>query len=155
MYTGAAPFVPLGKGTYANLGVLGTFSGVYRFPAGPGLLGTGILAGVGTMQVTGVVSSAGLMVVPLGVELSYSMNEGGFPGILFHVSAGPALLNAVTTYEGTLTKVIPYLMAGMRVDAPFTSYLGLSVEAGWSGFFESTSVVIMGFTPGVALYVRL
>jgi len=154
MSTGAAPFVPLGKGTYANLGVLGTFSAVYRFPVGPGLLGTGILAGLGGMQATGVVASAGLLVAPIGVELSYSMNEGGFPGILVHVSAGPSVFNASTTFEGTLSKIVPYLMAGMRVDAPFTSWLGMSVEAAWVGFFESNSDVIMGFAPGASLYVR-
>jgi len=154
MSTGAAPFIPLGRGTYANLGVLGTFSAVYRFPVGPGIVGAGILAGVGTMKATGAVASAGLLVVPVGAELSYSMNEGGFPGILFHLSGGPAVLSASTSYEGTLTKAVPYLIAGMRVDAPFTSYLGMSVEAAWAGFFESTSVLIMGFAPGVSLYAR-
>ena len=154
MCTGAAPFIPLGNGTYANLGVLGTFSAVYRFPLGPGLLGMGILAGVGGMQATGLVSTATLLVAPVGAELSYSMNEGGFPGILVHVSAGPAVFNATTTFEGTLSKVVPYLLAGMRLDAPFTPWLGISVEAAWVGFFESNSDVIMGFAPGASLYAR-
>jgi hypothetical protein len=152
--TGVAPFIPLGNGTYAEVGVLATFSAVYRFPAGPGLLGVGVLAGVSAMNAAGVASTASLLLVPLGAEVSYSMNEGGLPGILFHVSAGPALMSVATSYEGTLSKPVPYLLAGMRVDVPFTSYLGLSLEAAWTGFFESMSTVIMGFAPEVSMYVR-
>ena len=152
--SGAAPFIPLGNGAYTELGVLATFSAVFRFPLGPGLLGAGVLTGVGAMNAAGAASTASLLLVPLGAEVSYSMNEGGFPGIVFHVSAGPALMSVSTSYEGTLAKAVPYLMAGMRVDVPFTSFLGLALEAAWTGFFESPSLLIMGFAPEVSVYVR-
>jgi hypothetical protein len=152
--SGAAPFIPLGNGAYTELGVLATFSAVFRFPLGPGLLGAGVLTGVSAMNAAGAASTASLLLVPLGAEISYSMNEGGFPGIVFHVSAGPALMSVSTAYAGTLTKPVPYLMAGMQVDLPFTSYLGLALGAAWTGFFESRSLVIMGFAPEVSVYVR-
>jgi len=152
--SGVAPFIPLGSGTYADLGILATLSAVIRFPLGPGVFGAGLLGGLGAMNAAVVVSTATLLLVPLGVELSYSMNEGAFPGILFHVSAGPALMSVTTSYEGTLMKPVPYLLAGMRVDVPFTPFLGMALEAAWIGFFESASLVIMGFSPEVSVYVR-
>jgi hypothetical protein len=63
-------------------------------------------------------------------------------------------MSVSTSYAGTLSKPIPYLMAGMRVDVPFTSFLGLALEAAWTGFFESPTDVIMGFAPEVSVYVR-
>jgi hypothetical protein len=152
---GAAPFVPLGgPGNYAQLGVLATLSGNYRFPVGPGQLGVGFLTGVGAMNVAGLVADGNLVVVPIGAEVTYSMNEGGFPGVLARLSAGPAVMGLTTAYDGTLTKTVPYVLAGLDLSLPFTSFLGLSIELAWASFFESTSLAIMGFVPEVTLYVR-
>ncbi len=53
-----------------------------------------------------------------------------------------------------MTKLVPYLLAGMRMDLPFAPVIGLAVEADWVAFFESASLPLMAFAPEVALYVR-
>ena len=152
---GVAPFVLMGgASTYASLGLLATFSANLRFPLGPGVFGAGLLSGVCALQAAGIVSDAQVLIVPIGGDIQYSMNEGGFPGIVIHFSAGPAVMNTTTAYAGSMTKVVPYLLAGMSMDLPFASFIGLAVEADWVAFFESASLPIMAFAPEVALYVR-
>jgi hypothetical protein len=153
--SGAAPFIPLGgTGTYANLGILATVSANYRFPLGPGVLGAGLLSGVCVLDAAGAATDARLLMVPIGADVRYTMNEGGFPGIVVHVSAGPAMMNVNADYSGSLTKVVPYLLAGMSLDLPFSPSMGLAVEAAWAAFLESLSLPIMAFAPEVLFYVR-
>jgi hypothetical protein len=155
MSSGVAPFIPLGgTGTYASLGVLATVSADYRFPLGPGVMGAGLLSGICALDAAGAATDARLLMVPIGVDLRYSMNEGGFPGIVVHLSAGPAILNVSADYAGSLTKVVPYLLAGMSLDLPFNTFMGLAVEAAWAAFLESMSLPIMAFAPEVSFYVR-
>jgi hypothetical protein len=153
---GAAPFLPLGgPGGYAQLGVLATLSADYRFSLGPGELGVGVLTGMCITNLVGLASNGSLLVVPIGAELTYSMNEGGFPGVVVRLSGGPAIMSLTTVYDGTLTKPAPYLLAGVDLAFPMTPLLGLSVELAWTAFFESASLAIMGFVPEMGLYVRL
>ena len=56
-------------------------------------------------------------------------------------------------YAGPMTKVIPYLVAGMTLELPFASFMGMSIEVAWAAFFEST-LPIMGFAPEVTFYVQ-
>jgi hypothetical protein len=50
--------------------------------------------------------------------------------------------------------VVPYLLAGMSLDLPFSPSMGLAVEAAWAAFLESMSLPIMAFAPEVSFYVR-
>jgi hypothetical protein len=153
---GAAPFLPLGgPGGYAQLGVLASLSADYRFRLGPGELGVGLLTGLCAASVAGFAADGSLLMVPIGADVTYSMNEGGFPGILVRVSGGPAIMSLTTAYDGALSKAVPYVLAGMDLSFPFTPLLALSVELAWTAFFESASLTIMGFVPEITLYVRL
>jgi hypothetical protein len=153
--TGAAIFLPSGAaGTYVSMGALATLGVNVRFALGPGTLGAGIVSGVAEMQATGAVTQASILLVPIGVDARYTLNDGGFPGITVHVSGGPSIMNVTASYTGSLTKVIPYVIGGMTLDLPFFSFLGLSIDASWAAFFESSALIIMGFTPEVLLYVR-
>jgi hypothetical protein len=153
--SGAAPFITMGDASaYASLGILATLSADFRFPLGPGVLGAGVLSGACVLDAAGVVAAARLIIVPIGADLFYSMNEGGFPGIVIHLSGGPALINVDSDYSGSLTKAIPYLLAGLSLDLPFSRSFGLAVDVDWAAFLESASFLIMAFAPEVSVYVR-
>ncbi len=153
--SGVAPFIPMGGASeYATLGVLATLSANMRFVLGPGIMGAGLLTGACIINATGAASDADVLIVPIGADLQYSMNEGGFPGIVVHLSGGPALMNVDSPYAGSMTKVIPYVLAGMTLSMPFTPSIGLAVETAWAMFLESASLPIMAFAPEASLYVR-
>jgi hypothetical protein len=153
--TGAAPLLLTGPaGAYASLGALATFSAAFRFPLGPGVMGAGFLSGLVSLKATGAVTTAEVLLVPVGVDAQYTLNDGGFPAVTLHLGGGPSVLNVTAPYAGSLTKVIPYLLAGMNLELPFASFMGLSVEAAWATFFESSALPIMGFAPEVSFYVR-
>jgi hypothetical protein len=42
----------------------------------------------------------------------------------------------------------------MSLQVPLASFLGFAVDATWTAFFESSSLVIMGFAPEISLYAR-
>jgi len=151
---GVAPSIPLGKSSYFDLGVLASVSAVYRFPLGPGRMGVGVFGAADSAQVSGAAASGTLLLVPVGPEIRYFMNEGGFPGIVVHASAGPALMNVTTAYDGSLTKPVPYLLVGMSVSFPFAASWGLAFDATWAAFFESQSLFLTTFAPEVAFYAR-
>jgi hypothetical protein len=153
--SGVAPFILMGGASvYASVGLLATFSADIRLPLGPGVFGVGLLSGLCALDATGVAATAQVLIVPVGADVRYSMNEGGFPGIVLHASGGPAVMNVSADYAGSLTKVVPYVLAGMSLGLPFSSFIGLSIEADWAAFFESAALPIMAFAPEVSMYVR-
>jgi hypothetical protein len=153
--SGVAPMIATGPAAnYTKLGLLTTFAVDLRFRAGAGALEAGILSGACWMSATGVVSTANILIIPVGVDLQYLLNSGAFPGVTLHASGGPALMSVNAGYTGTETKIVPYVLGGLTLDLPFDPSLGLSVQANYVAFLES-SLVIMAFAPGVSLYVRL
>jgi len=153
--SGVAPMIATGPAAdYAKLGLLTTFAVDLRFKAGAGALEAGILSGACWLSATGVVSTASILIIPIGVDLQYLLNSGAFPGIILHASGGPALMSVNAGYTGTETKIVPYVLGGLTLDLPFDPSLGLTVQANYVAFLES-SLVIMAFAPEVSLYVRL
>jgi hypothetical protein len=153
--SGVAPMIATGPAAdYSKLGLLATFAVDLRFRAGAGALEAGILSGACWMSATGAASTASILVIPVGVDLQYLLNSGAFPGIILHASGGPALMSVNAVYTGTETKIVPYVLGGLTVDLPFDPSWGLSVQANYVAFLES-SLVIMAFAPEVSLYVRL
>jgi hypothetical protein len=152
--SGVAPLIATGPASdYAKLGLLATFSLDVRFRVGAGALEAGILSGACWLSATGAVSAADILLVPIGIDLQYLLNEGAFPGITLHLSGGPALMSVNATYVGDVSKIVPYLLAGMTLDLPFAPFIGLALEASYVAFFES-SLLIMAFAPEVSVYVR-
>jgi len=152
--TGAAPLIATGPAAdYTKLGFLATLAGDFRFPLGHGVLETGILSGVGMLSATGAATDAQILLVPLGMDLRYLLSAGAFPGVILHASGGPALLSVTADYTGNETKIVPYALAGMTVDLPFSPSFGLTLEASYVVFVE-TSLTIMAFAPEVAMYVQ-
>ena len=153
--SGVAPLIATGPASdYTKLGLLATFAVDLRFRAGAGALEAGILSGACWMSATGAVSSADILIVPIGVDLQYLLNSGAFPGIILHLSGGPALMSVKASYLGDQTKIVPYVLGGLTLDLPFDPSFGLTVQANYVAFLES-SLAIMAFAPGVSLYARL
>jgi len=152
--SGVAPMIATGPAAdYTKLGLLTTFAVDLRFRAGAGALEAGILSGACWMSATGVVSTANILIIPIGVDLQYLLNSGAFPGIILHASGGPALMSVKTGYLADQTKIVPYVLGGLTLDLPFDPSLGLTVQANYVAFLES-SLAIMAFAPEVSLYVR-
>ena len=151
--SGVAPMIATGPAAdYTKLGLLTTFAVDLRFRAGG--LEAGVLTGACWMSATGVVSTASILIIPMGVDLQYLLNSGAFPGIILHASGGPAFMSVNASYTGTETKIVPYVLGGLTLDLPFDPSLGLTVQANYVAFLES-SLAIMAFAPEVSLYVRL
>lgn len=152
--SGVAPLVATGPASdYTKLGLLATFSVDMRFRFAAGALQAGILSGVCLFSATGAASDADILIVPIGVDLQYLLNSGAFPGIILHLSGGPALMSVKASYFGDASKIVPYVLAGMTLDLPFSPSFGLALEASYVAFLES-SLLIMAFAPEVSLYVR-
>jgi hypothetical protein len=152
--SGVAPLIATGPASdYTKLGLLATFAVDLRFRLGAGAFGAGILSGACWLSATGAVSTADILIVPIGIDLQYLLNEGAFPGITLHLSGGPALMSVNASYVGDQSKIVPYLIAGMTLDLPFAPFIGLAIEASYVAFLES-SLLIMAFAPEVSLYVR-
>jgi hypothetical protein len=151
---GAAPMIATGPAAvYAGLGLLATVSFGVRFGMGGGTLGAGILTGACMFSASGAASDALVLLVPLGLDARYSLSGSG-PGVTLHASLGPALMVTSTTYADPFLKVIPYGIAGLTLDIPFTAFVGLAIEASYAVFIESLSLAIMAFAPEVSLYAR-
>jgi hypothetical protein len=152
--SGAAPMIATGPASdYAKLGLLATFTVDMRFRFAAGALEAGILSGVCLLSATGAVSTADILIIPIGVDLQYLLNSGAFPGIILHLSGGPALMSVKASYLGNESKIIPYVLGGLTLDLPFSPSFGLALEASYVAFLES-SLVIMAFAPEVSMYVR-
>jgi len=152
--SGVAPLIATGPASdYAKLGLLATFSVDLRFRFAAGALEAGILSGACWLSATGAVTAANVLIIPIGVDLQYLLNSGAFPGIILHLSGGPALMSVTASYTGVESKIVPYVLGGMTLDLPFVPSFGLALEASYVAFLES-SLVIMAFAPEVSLYVR-
>ena len=153
--SGVAPMITTGPASdYTKLGMLATIAVDVRFPAGGGALEAGVLSGACWMSATGAASSADILIIPIGADVQYMLNVGAFPGVILHLSGGPALMSVTASYLGGQTKIVPYVLGGLTLELPFDPSLGLTVQANYVAFLEA-SLVIMAFAPEVSLYVRL
>jgi hypothetical protein len=150
---GGAPLVTTGSvADYAKIGALSTLSLDLRFPVGRGALAAGLLAGAGWLRATGI-EKADILLLPVCADLRWTIDSRASPGVALHAGAGPAALVAVTSWAGTLTKLVPYVVGGLDVDIGLTPVLGLRVEANYTVVFEG-SMVLQGFAPQLSLRTR-
>ena len=90
-----------------------------RFPLGAGTLGAGVLPGACLFNASGVVSDAFVLLVPLGLDMQYSFGGSG-PGVILHASGGAALMGTSAPAMPKLLKIVPYALAGIGLDVPFS-----------------------------------
>jgi hypothetical protein len=154
--TGIAPLISVGSAAqYAPVGLFSQATLDFRFRVGPGALGVGLLTGFTWLAANGIVENAQISLVPVAADFVYTISEASFPIFTVRLSGGGAMMSvSAPALDQPLAKIIPFALAGLVLDFPFTSYLGLAIEASYVSFFEE-SLWIMGFTPQVSLYVRL
>jgi hypothetical protein len=151
---GAAPMIPTGPAAgYTDLGLLATAAFELRFPLRVGTLSAGILSGACLFSAEGASSEAFVAIVPLGLEAGWRLGGEGI-GLGLRIGGGPALMVTSAPAVSTLLKIVPYALAGMALELPFSPALGLSLKAGYAVFFESATLPIMAFAPEVSLYAR-
>lgn len=151
---GAAPMIPTGPAAgYTDLGLLATASFELRFPLRVGTLSAGILSGACLFSAEGASSEAFVAIVPLGLEAGWRLGGEGI-GLGMRIGGGPALMATSAPAVSTLLKIVPYALAGMALELPFSPAVGLSVKASYAVFFESATLPIMAFAPEVSLYAR-
>lgn len=151
---GAAPMIPTGPAAgYTDIGLLATAAFELRFPVRAGTLSAGILSGACLFAASGASSDAFVALVPFGLDAGLRLNSAGI-GVALHLGGGPALMATRAPAVSTLLKLVPYALAGMAVEVPFSAAVGLAVQASYAVFFESASLPIMAFAPEVSLYAR-
>jgi hypothetical protein len=152
---GAAPLLMAGPATdFSKIGVLGTSEVAVRIPAGGGALAIGVLSGFGRLRAKGVVTEAEIYLIPLGLDARYSPIAATRAGVSLHLSGGGALMRVVDVSGESVQKIVPFGLAGMALDLPFTAFFGLALEASFAAFYEA-SVPLLAFTPALSLRLRI
>jgi len=141
----ASEYFKIGYGSAMHLDLL--------FPAGPGSFGLGLYAGVNYFEAEGVATSARSMLIPMGVDVRYSLVDLLPLGLFVHASGGPAMLLLRSEYWGELTKLVPYVLAGLGMNVRFAPFMGTALDLSYSVYFEG-SLLIMAVSPSVSLYFR-
>ena len=139
---------------YFPVGISVNLAGHYQMRAPGGLFGIGVITGLSGFHGKGAYTEADFYVVPIGVDVLYGTRTGSAIDFFAHLSGGPALLAAKLTTGETLTKVIPYASGGVGVSLTLFGSLALSLEAGYTCYFDSPDP-ILGFAPAIAAVVRL
>jgi hypothetical protein len=153
--TSGSAFVATGQAAdYFRIGYGSALHFDLLFGRGAGRLGLGLYAAVNYFQATGVATAADTMLIPLGADLRYSLDEGLPVGLFVYASGGAAMLVVRSEYWGNLSKPVPYALGGMGVNLPFAPFMGTALDVSYSVYFEG-SMVIMAFSPSVSLYFRL
>jgi len=156
VYAGFAPLVTTGPvAQYAQTGWSALVSADVTFNLWSGSLGAGILSGACWFSASGLASNANVILVPVGLDLRFTLEGPSSPWLAIHLSGGPAALQVTTPWYGDLSKAVGYALAGLVMDLPFTAAIGLTLETSYVVFFESASLPIMGFLPEVSFHARL
>ena len=151
----SAPFIATFQAlNYFPVGLSFSLTGLYRIRVPGGLFGFGMSSGLSTFHGKGAYAEADFYVVPIGVDVLYGTRTGSPLDFFVHLGGGPAVFAAQPTSGASLAKVIPYATGGVGIQLSFLDRMGLSLEAGYTCFFDSPDP-IMGFTPSLSFVVRL
>ena len=152
--TAGSAFIATGAASeYFKLGYGSSLHFDLLFPAGPGSIGAGLYAAVNYFEATGVATSAQSLLIPVGVDIRYTLIDVLPLGLFVHASGGPAMLLLRSDYWGEMDKVVPYALAGLGMNVRLGPSLGTALDLSYSVYFEG-SLVIMAFSPSVSLYFR-
>ncbi len=150
---GGAPLVTTGAvSDYTKVGALASFGFDLRFRAGKGAFAAGLIAGGSWFRASGT-DVADVLVMPIDASVRWTPMVDANPEVSVHAGGGPAMLVAVTSFAGTLTKIVPHVEAGLDVDIGLTPVLGLRLEADYAFAFEG-SIVLQGFAPRLSVRMR-
>ncbi len=151
--TGFAPFLVTGEmSNYFKVGYLVSLYGNFLIDLAAGQLGIGWFSGINIFRAEGVVAATDNLLISLGLDLRYRIDNGSPLGLFVHISGGPAIFIVDSTLKGGLVNVMPYVMGGIGLSLAFSDFFGIAADMSYAVFFEQ-SILIMGFTPSAYIYL--
>jgi len=152
---GCAPFVATGVASeYFKLGIMPVLNLSYLFRGEISRFGLGLYGGVNTFTASGELSSAQTFLIPMGVSLRYEIGSERYPGVVFGIASGPALMMMNVSTEEPLLGLTFFGRGTLGVRLPIGRTFALLVEAGYDVYWERPKP-IMGFSPAVSTTIRL
>ena len=101
---------------------------------------------------TGTLASSDNYLIPMGLDLRYEIGAGGLRPY-FHLVGGPALLVMVTSTQGTLVDVLPFLKTGIGLEVDIGPRFGVSALVDYDVYFEMP-YLLTGFSPSVNMVLH-
>ena len=151
---GFAPLFSTGEASrYFDISYGGEFFADLVFTTPVGYIGVGLTGGAMFVRAEGLCLSADYIIVPFGLDLRFSSDPRPL-GMFAGISGGGAVMTANTEAFGRLTKIVPYAAARTGAVLALGPGLGLALGITYSAYFEG-SIVLMGFSPSVNVYLRL
>jgi len=152
---GCAPFVATGAASeYFKLGVMPVLNISYLFQGELSRFGLGLYGGMNYFTATGDLSSAETFLIPMGVSLRYEIGSERYPGVVFGITSGPALLMMISSTGETFLGLTFFGRGSLGVRLPVGRTFALLIEAGYDFYWEQPHP-IMGFSPSVSTTIRL
>lgn len=150
---GFAPFVPTGAASYYfAFGYLPSLLASLFLDTPVGPVGIGVYTGMDYFAATGTLASSDNYLIPMGLDLRYEIGAGGLRPY-FHLVGGPALLVMVTSTQGTLVDVLPFLKTGIGLEVDIGPRFGVSALVDYDVYFEMP-YLLTGFSPSVNMVLH-
>jgi hypothetical protein len=155
LLAGGAPFLATVEASqYFTLGLSLNLNAQYRFSVPGGLLGIGLATGMQRFHATGSVGEADSTLVPAGLTFAYGTNTGSRFDFFVHADGGAALFILQPVVGNRSMGVVPYVLGGVGMTIALFDAFGIAIDATYTAFFQP-GFPIMGFSPSVALFLRL
>lgn len=152
---GFSPFLPSGAGTkYLSLGLQPRLNLGFRFHNPGNSLYIGLNIGFLMFQAEGTILTAQTYIAEVGPDLRYYIDFSRALNLFFLVSGGPAMYILQADPIGFIYKLVPYGKAGLGLDIRFGKAFGMTFTMEYQVIFEG-SVLLMGFSPGADIVLRL
>jgi len=151
---GFSPFFPVGDAAdYFTIGLEPWLYTGYRFKIGSSSLTLGAYGGVNIFTAEGVLISSENLLIATGGDLRLLTSEEDVLRVGFRLAGGAAFLMVNPNDQGYQTAVVPFGSGGLSIDIGLGA-VGLALQFNYTAYFEQ-SVIIMGFSPGGQISLRL
>ena len=148
-----SPLVPVdAAASYFGLSYGASLS-LFVLPFPRDVLGVGLVARGVRADVTGVVTTADLLLAPLGVAVRITAPTEPFAPYL-RFAGGAAWLQATSAVGEEIESFVPYVGGELGVRIGIVRAIGVEASVGFEAFFEQ-SVLILGFAPSIGIAVEL
>ena len=134
-------------------GISTELSADYWFSTSIGLLGLGAEASVNLYPYAGPTGEAGLVMLPMGLNLAYSTPTEKLFAFLFQIGSGPAIVVLVFEEAEPLVKVLPYISGTGSISLNFRKRIGFGLKAKYSIYFEEAGMLTT-LTPSIYVSFR-
>ena len=155
MAVGCAPFVATGAASeYFKIGVMPVVNLSYLLQGKITRLALGLYGGLNAFSASGDLTSAQTFLIPVGASVRCEIGVENYPGAVFGLAAGPALLMMNPASDSTLVGLTFFGRGALGVRLPIGRTFAVVVEAGYDVYWDRPRP-IMGFSPAVFATIRL